>query len=210
MRAFYFFALLLIGLASSDMLSAQRFSAMLNVEAFDINRAESDSQSVNLTDYDGSVSFSGNLRLFTQRNWAYRFGLGWQNIEYRIDDGLTTNYEAERNNFTFTLGLERHFDLGLVTIYPGIYVPITYVGEDKILESNLQLTESIRNGDFHAGLGFITGINVQLLKIIRTGVEFNLGYQQFKQDVVEPFQDDREIKIRNIGFSTQFVIGIAL
>lgn len=196
------FALFLI----SSSLDAQKISTTLNVQTFEINKTDDNSNS--LKKYDGNISFSANFRFFTEKKWAYRLGAGWQNIEYRIDDGLDTDYKAKRNNYTAIFGLEKHFNVAIFDIYPGVYVPVTYKGSDKIIDSPAtHLFDGVANKDFHAGLGFMTGVNLKIFKVIRIGAEFNLGYEQFKQEVID--QIDEGIKIKNIGFSTDFVIGVA-
>ncbi len=187
---------------------AQRIGANLNVQTFEINKADDVSNLNSLKNYDGNISFSGNLRFYTAKKWAYRIGAAWQNIEYTIDGGLETDYKAKRNNYTAILGLEKHFNLAIFDIYPGVYIPITYKGQDKLLDApSTYLLDGISNGDFHAGLALMTGVNVKILKFLRVGAEFNLGYEQFKQEVIDQIGDG--IKVKNIGFSTDFVIGIA-
>lgn len=190
----------------SFSLDAQKISATLNVQAFDINKTDADN--ANLKSYDGNVSFSGNLRFYTDKKWAYRIGAGWENIEYKINDGLDTDYAAKRNNYTAIFGLEKHFNIAMFDIYPGVYIPVTYKGSDKLIDgAATHIFDGVSNGDFHAGLGFMTGVNLKILSFLRIGAEFNLGYEQFKQDVVDNFNEG--VKIKNIGFSTDFVIGIA-
>lgn len=207
----YLYLLTFIFLAFTINANAQKVGVYLNVQALDINFAEDESaDSINLTDYNGAVSFSGNLRIFTEKKWAYRIGAGWKNIEYRVaGNGLETDYHAKRHNFTGILGLEKHFDVSIFDIYPGIYVPITYVGEDKLLGDTEEFFEGVKNGNLHAGLGFLLGVNLKILKVLRVGTEFTIGYERFKQDLSAQIESDERFRIKNFGFGTEVVVGFA-
>ena len=135
-------------------------------------------------------------------------GAAWENIEYTVSNGtVETDYNAKRSNYTAILGLEKHFNFAIFDIYPGVYVPITYVGKDRLIDTpSTYVFDAISNGDFHAGLAVMTGVNVKVLRFLRVGAEFNLGYEQFKQEVIDQIGDG--IKIKNIGFATDFVIGV--
>lgn len=191
----------------SNNVDAQRIGATINVQTFEINKTD-DNGFNKLNDYDGNISFSGNVRFYTPRKWAYRVGAAWQNIEYTIDGGLETDYKAKRSNYTAILGLEKHFNVALFDIYPGVYFPITYKGQDKLLDAPASyVLDGVSNGDFHIGTTVMTGVRMNLLGFLHVGAEFNLGYEQFKQEVID--QIGEGIKVKNIGFSTDFVIGIS-
>jgi len=207
----YLYLIIISFLVFNFTANAQRIGLNLNVQAFNINFADNeDGDSISLKNYDGSVSFSGNLKIFSEKKWAYRIGAGWQNIEYKVaGNGLETDYRAKRHNFTGILGLEKHFDIAFLDVYPGIYIPITYVGEDTLLGETDQFFEGVKNGNLHAGLGFLLGVNLKILKVLRVGTEFTIGYERFKQDLSSTIESDERFKIRNFGFGTEVVVGFA-
>ncbi len=109
-----------------------RFSLMLNIRAF--TQAEPiDDENDALYNLADVTAFSLNLRLFNIRQWAFRIGAGYQDIDYDISQGLQhPDYNALRRDYLLFLGIEKHFQLPIVDIYPGIIVPIVYVGDDEI------------------------------------------------------------------------------
>lgn len=194
-------SLLILGLGLTN-LQAQRISAMANVSSFDIDKVSSGSTEI---DYRGSTSLSANLRLFTRNKWAFRFGAGVDNLNYTVNDGIQTNYDARRQDLKGIFGIEKHFMLGPLDIYPGAYIPVTVVGEE-IIDDNLQ---SFQNGGVRSGLGVVLGANIRLLKIIRIGVEFDANYDNFQEAVGASVSDRSFVPIQGLNRTTALTVGFA-
>jgi hypothetical protein len=194
---------LLILLATLGTTQAQRVGLNFNFSSFDIDKASSGNTVI---DYQGSTSLSANLRLFTQGKWAIRFGAGVDNLKYTVSDEINTNYSAVRQDMKGILGLEKHFVLAdRLDIYPGVYVPIIVTG-DEIIQDNY---DNVTGGGVRAGLGVLLGANVKLFKIFRVGVEFDAGYDHFKEGVWQAAQNRSFVPIRGINHSTAFTVGLA-
>ncbi|MEM6807338.1 MAG: hypothetical protein AAF696_38405 [Bacteroidota bacterium] len=196
-----FFSAVGIFLLSYSPLQAQRFSAVLNISNFNIDNVSSGNTNI---DYEGSTSLLLNARFFTQKNWAFRFGVGLDNLTYTVGDSLMTDYNARRRDLTGVFGIEKHFKIAFLDFYPGLFVPVTVVGED-ILEENF---DNIQNGTFRAGLGFVAGINARLLKILLVGVEFDATFDDFKTGFWQGVNDLSFAPISAVNYSTSFTIGV--
>ena len=124
---------------------------------------------------------------------------------------LTEAIASERDNITLYLGLEKHFGRGLLIPYMGVYVPITYNGNNKVIDN---LTDNVvdqwTNGDIKTGFSLLAGANLKLFKVLRLGAEFNLGFEQFKNEIISPLQDKNEsVKLKNLEYNTEITIGFA-
>ncbi|MEO0468597.1 MAG: hypothetical protein AAF206_03175 [Bacteroidota bacterium] len=182
---------------------AQKISLVANIGSFD-NDIVTSSGNVN---YTGSVSGSLNFRYFTRKKWAWRIGAGVNDLEYTASGlNIATNYSARRQDLTGIIGVEKHFNLAMFDIYPGIYVPITIVGDD-IIANNAQ---SIRNGDMVAGLGVVLGGQLKLLKILRVGLEFNATYRDFQTAVGRSIDSRSFVPFNGLQYNTNFTVGVAL
>ena len=198
-----FLSLALLSITAFAPLQAQRISAMLNFSDFHINDLSNAGTQI---DYAGSSSVGLNLRVLPNKKWAIRGGVGLDNLTYTVDgDGINTSYQAQRQDLKGVIGLERHFKLPLVTVYPGIFVPVTVVGED-IVNDNLQ---NIQNGNVRAGFGVMLGANLRLLKIFRVGVEFDATYDNFRSGVWESVDQLSLVPFKGISHNTSFVVGVA-
>lgn len=206
MKRHFPFSLLAVALLSLMALpmQAQRISATLNVSSFQIDQANNSST---IIDYSGSSSLGLNLRYYTKNKWAIRAGAGIDNLQYSVGDGVQTDYQARRQDIRGVLGLEKHFMLGPLDIYPGVFVPIVVAGEEDILGSNYQ---SIQKGDMRAGFGVLMGANIRLLKILRLGVEFDATYDNFKEGVWDGIDQRSFVPVRGINPNVAFTLGIAL
>lgn len=190
----------LFGISSSQ---AQKLSLTANFSGFDIDRVNSGSTTL---DYAGSTSLSANLRLYSQKKWALRAGVGVDNLQYTVGDGISTNYAARRQDLKGILGVEKHFVLAnFIDIYPGVYIPIVVVGDD-IINDNYA---NISNGNIRSGLGFVAGANIKLFKILRLGVEFDASYDNFKEGFWETVDTQSFAPIRGINHTTNFTLGVA-
>ena len=188
---------------------AQRFSLDTHIKAFGIEKV----QAVDSTQasYTGETSFSVNAKFYDQNLWAFRIGAGLDKLSYQIGDSLDTNYDVLRDNITLYLGLEKHFGRGLIIPYVGVYVPITYNGNNKVIDN---LTDNVvdqwTNGDIKTGFSLLAGANLKLFKVLRLGAEFNLGFEQFKDEIISPLQDKNEsVKLKNLEYNTEITLGIA-
>jgi len=202
MNKLSFFLLLILSTAFVS-LQAQRVSLTANFSSFDIDRASSNTANIS---YAGSTTLTGNLRILSEKKWALRLGAGVDNLTYRVEDGVSTNYQARRQDLRAIIGVEKHATIAnFLTIYPGAYIPIIVVGEDKI-SANFQ---NIKNGNVRAGLGVVLGANIRLFKILRVGVEFDASYDNFKEAVWESADQLSLVPIRGINHTTAFTLGVA-
>lgn len=196
-------SLLVVSMLASQDLMAQRVSLMANFSSFDIDQVSNGSTEI---DYAGSTSLTANLRLFNDRHWAVRVGAGVDNLNYHVSDGVTTDYQAQRQDLKGILGLEKHFQIGdFMDIYPGAYVPIIIVGEEKI-QANY---DNITNGGVRSGLGVVLGANIRLFRIMRVGVEFDASYDAFRQTVWESVDQTSLVPFSGINHTTAFTVGFA-
>lgn len=195
--------ILFAALFATHSVMGQKISATANLSSFRINQAQSDVADIN---YAGSTSASVNLRYYTKNKWAFRVGAGIDNLNYEVNNGLTTDYQARRQDIKGILGLEKHFKVAMLDIYPGVYVPITKVGDDDIDSANLP---SISNNNYHAGLGVLLGANIKFLKIMRVGVEVDATYDNFKTAVWESAESLSFAPIKGINFNTALTVGVA-
>mgnify|MGYP006243859151 FL=1 len=140
-----------------------------------------------------------------------RIGAGLDKLSYQIGDSTNTNYDVLRDNITLYLGLEKHFGRGLLIPYLGVYVPITYNGNNKVIDNLTDnVVEQWTNGDIKTGFSVLAGANLKLFKILRLGAEFNLGFEQFKDEIIMPLQDKNEsVKFKNLEYNTEITLGIA-
>ncbi|MEZ4777573.1 MAG: hypothetical protein R3D00_30640 [Bacteroidia bacterium] len=182
---------------------AQRVSATMNFSSFNIDEVSAPNTQIN---YQGSSSVSANFRYFTKNKWAYRFGAGVDHLDYTVGDGVNTNYEARRNDLKGIFGIEKHFMIGKsLDIYPGAYIPVVVVGDDK-LSANL---DNITNGGIRSGLGVVLGANLRVLKIFRVGVEFDATYDDFSTGVRSSVNELSFVPVKGINHNTAFTVGVA-
>ncbi|MEL6191442.1 MAG: hypothetical protein AAFR66_05305 [Bacteroidota bacterium] len=185
--------------------TAQKFSATVNVSQFKLDKVDSEVADIN---YQGSSSIGVNLRYYTDNKWAFRLGAGLDNLQYEVGGGITTDYQARRQDITGVFGIEKHFMVGdnkWLDIYPGAFIPVVVVGED-VVQSNLS---NISNGNVRAGLGVLLGANVRVLKILRLGVEFDATYDNFKNQVWESAETLSLAPVKGINVNTAFTVGVA-
>lgn len=182
---------------------AQRISATANISSFNINKSDSDVADIN---YSGSTSASVNLRYYTKNKWAFRVGAGIDDLKYDVGGGISTDYQGRRQDIKAVIGLEKHFKVAMLDVYPGVYVPITKVGDDDIATANLP---TIRNNNYHAGLGVLLGANIKMLKIMRVGVEVDATYNNFKTAVWESAESLSFAPMKGINLNTALTVGVA-
>ncbi|OWY23372.1 hypothetical protein BVG80_08585 [Sphingobacteriales bacterium TSM_CSM] len=187
---------------------AQRVSIIGNVKAFGIDKVGGeDSTQVN---YKGETSFSVNLRIFDNNLWAFRLGAGLDKLKYQFGDSSYTNYDVVRKSITAYLGLEKHFEAGPFTPYLGVFVPITFNGEDSVKDNLSGIVDQIDNGDISAGFSLLGGLNLRLFKVLRIGGEASLGFSQFKEEVLRNLTNNPSaIKLKNLEFNTEITFGFA-
>lgn len=191
----------LLMLLGTSPLQAQRFSAVVGISGFRVDEANSGNTNI---DYEGSTSFLVNARYFTESKWAFRLGVGLDNLNYTVGDSVMTNYDARRRDLKGVFGVEKHFQLGFLDFYPGLFIPITVVGDD-IIQQNF---ENIKNDDIRASLGFIAGANAKILKIFLVGVEFDATFDDFQAGFREGVNDLSFAPIKGVNFNTAFTIGV--
>ncbi len=197
------FALALIAFVGFGSVQAQKFSALMNFNQYQPNIVTGGTN----IDYSGSVSTSLNLRYYTENKWAYRVGFGVDNLQYAVNGtDINTNYSARRQDLKGVIGIEKHFKLAFLDIYPGVYVPLTVVGEDKLTQN----LNNIQNGTMRAGLGLVGGAQIKLLKIFRVGVEFNATYDNFATAVRQSLDTQSTVPFKGMHTNTALVVGIAL
>jgi outer membrane protein W len=195
-----------LALASQEAF-AQRFSLMAYGSSFDLDSVSDASSAI---DYTGSLSLGLNARAFIKKKWAVRLGVGLDQLSYAVSsDSFNTNYEARRRDIKGIVGLERHFTLlsNRLDIYPGIYVPLTFVGEEEITAGNLQ---NLSGDDIRAGLGALVGVNLRLFERVLLGVEFDANYDDFDEAVRSTSGDLSQLSVSGISYTTTFTLGIGL
>lgn len=197
------FSLFFVAALGLNDLQAQRVSLTANVSGFNIDRVSSVGTDI---DYQGSTSLSANLRIYTKKKWAIRLGAGLDQLNYTVGDGINSDYDAKRKDIKGILGIEKHFVIAnFVDVYPGLFVPVTVVGED-LIDDNYK---NIQNGNLRAGLGAVLGANVKLFKILRLGVEFDATFDDFKEGVVKGVEEVSFVPISGINYKTAVTLGIA-
>lgn len=197
------FAVALFAFFGLSTVQAQRVSALMNFSQYQPNIVAGGTN----IDYSGSVSAGLNLRFHTKDKWAYRLGFGVDNLNYAVTGSdINTNYSARRQDLTGVFGIERHFKVAFLDIYPGVIVPVTVTGEDKLTQN----LNNIQNGSMRAGLGLVGGAQIKLLKIFRVGVEFNATYDNFRTAVRQSLDTQSTVPFKGMHYNTAFVVGIAL
>lgn len=212
-----FFALICfsISMLSVQTATAQKLGLNLNLQAFGGDKIE-DSDSINVN-FNNKSSLSANLRIYDKRKWAIRLGLGVSDLEYSILDsqGIQTNFDVARRNMTAYLGLEKHFDLPFIVPYVGVFVPVTFNGDDKVSEviNNIATgtVDQVKNGSVAAGFSVLAGAQLKLFKILRVGAEFNVGFDNFKGEVVDNLfaGQSADIRFKNLDYNTEITLGLA-
>ncbi len=210
--------LLILGIfciGNSTVCQAQKIGVNVNFKAFGIDKVQGqDSTTVDSTK-NNAVSL--NLRFYDKKKWAIRLGLGVSNLEYGFENGaVQTNYDVARRNMTAYLGLEKHFDLPLLTPYLGVFVPVTFSGDDKVTEvvNNFanSVGEQVPNGSVSAGFSVLAGAQFKIFRIIRIGAEFNGGFSSFKDEVIDNLLADGKrssIKLKNLDYNGEITVGVA-
>ncbi len=202
------FCLALLLVISSLQVNAQRVSLTGNFKTFGVQKVEGLS-GTNFK-YEGETAFSANLRFFDNNLWAFRIGIGSDKVSYKINDGFDTSYNIDHSSFTTYLGLEKHLNAGWLTPYLGVYVPITFNGNDDITDNSTGLVEQIDNGNIKTGFSVLAGGNIKLFRIFRLGIEGNVGFDQFKEEVIKPIgNDNSSVKWKNLDYNTEVTLGIA-
>lgn len=195
--------MLFLGLQQAQ---AQRLSATLNLNSLKKNDFTTSNGQFDL---DKSANVSLNLRYYTQSKIGFRAGVGVENLNYNLNTtaGVATDFQSKRKDLKGMFGLEWHPTLGKwMDIYPGMYVPITIVGED-LINSNIN---DLSNGGFSAGLGALLGFNVKVLKIFRAGVEFDAQYQNFKAATVDAFSNVSLQPYQRMNYTANFTFGVTI
>lgn len=187
---------------------AQKISVIANFKALDSERVEGDNGTS--VSYKGETSLSGNVRIFDKNLWALRVGVGVDNLKYEFaDNNMNTNYEVVRQNLTGYLGLEKHFKVAFLHPYAGVYVPITFNGEDEVKDIATDAKQQFDNGNIQAGFSILAGANVKLFRLLRLGLEFNAGFKHFKDEVIDNFSENSAIRFKNFDYNTEVTLGVA-
>jgi len=185
---------------------AQKFSAMVNINALTINNVQPNVDSLSVS-AEGTTDLSLNLRLFLKEKWAIRVGAGLERLRYTVNNGdVSTNYEAIRSDLKGILGFERHFKFSRFDFYPGVFVPIIVVGDDKIQDN----FENIKNGGVRAGFGVLAGLNVKIIGPLRAGVEFDTSFDSFKGTVWEAAQSQSTVPFRGLTYNLAITLGVQI
>ena len=198
-------------LAPHSSIQAQKVMATLNFKGLGITKAEAGDSTV--IDYDRELSVAANIRFFEKNQWAFRLGAGFNKLEYNIlgDDGITANFDVARKSMTAFIGVEKHFGKKAFRPFVGVFVPLTFNGDDQVRDIFSDFSEQIDNGGLKTGFAVLTGLNVRLFRVLNIGVEFNAGFDRFKSEVLDNLTQTKisNIKLRNLDYNTEFVIGVA-
>jgi len=189
-------------------LRAQDFSATLNISALNTNKFSADRQAVKVS-YDGGFAAALNLRLYSKHRWALRIGGGVENVNYSVTNSTnsTITYEGSRQNICGSIGLEKHLFAfnKKFNAYAGGFVPVVFVGDDKISATY----NNIANSASGAGLGIVLGGNMRI-EHVRFGLEYNWSYTQFKTSVWDNASTLSSASLRNTNKQLAVTIGILL
>lgn len=210
MKKFLLLTVLFFSFLSLQKVEAQTLGITANIKALNLNGLSADG--IDEINYSVLQSFSLNARLFNDRLWALRLGLGYEDVEYTVDDassegGAFASYLANRNNYIFLIGLEKHFELpGGFSFYPGILVPITKNGAETY--EPLLSSEDVGNDGWRTSLGVVLGANVRFLRILHLGAEMQMTYDSFRQDVLSDILTPSAIDVDQLSWRTEFTIGV--
>ncbi len=185
---------------------AQRLSLTANVNLFANGEGTEDLDDIDLS-LDEQRAYSLNLRLYDKNLWALRLGVGTDKLTYNIEDQSSNIDEVVRENLTAFIGLEKHFNVLFLSPYAGVYVPVTFNTKDVLGSTE----ESFKNGDVTAGFSVLAGANIKLLKFLRVGAEFNVGFSRFKSGVFDPLisGDASDISLNRLDYNTEITVGVA-
>jgi len=194
----------------TDTMQAQNFGLTANVKGLNLNNLSA--SEIDEIDYSVLKAFSLNLRLFNDNLWAIRIGAGYEDVQYTVeeetgDGGDFASYLANRNNYLFLLGLEKHFELpGGFSFYPGIIVPITKSGAESY--EPLLVDDPLSNDKWRTALGVVLGANIRFLRILHLGAEMQMTYDSFKQEVLSDILQPSEIDVDQLSWRTEFTVGV--
>ena len=201
---------ILLAALSGQSLQAQSVGLMAQFRALGVKKVEATDGTI--SEYQGSTTVSGNLRLFTKDLFTFRAGLGVTNMRYVVGGdagGVATNYDAVRRNLTGYLGLEKYFVIGLIEPFVGVYVPITFNAENTFEDNLGNVVEQYENKSIQVGAGVVGGVNLRLLKILRLGVSANVGFERFKEEVIENVNDQPiGVRFKNLEFMPEVGVGV--
>jgi len=191
------YTLLIIG--NFYVANSQSFSLIGNVKAISVETI-TPIDSTNIA-FEGKLGFSVNLRIFTDGLWAFRGGLGIDNLRYKIQKDVSTDYEMKRQDLVAYLGLEKHFNFLSLNPYIGVAAPIKINTEDILGTAN----QSYNNGSVSAGLMLLAGVSYQALGVLRLGVEANISYNKFRAELLS----NRIFDLNRLDYNTEFTVGVA-
>ena len=199
--------LLMFSFFSLTDVQAQKVSLTANFKAFGVDKVEG----INGTEVaaQGRTSISGNLRLFSKNLWALRLGAGIDNLNYTVGDGVQTNFDVLREDIEARVGVEKHFNLAFLNPYLGLYVPFHINSKDNVTNNVNGVQDQFENESFTTGLNVVAGANLKLLKVLRLGAEFNAGFNQFKDEIVDNIIKGESVTIKNLDIGTEITLGIA-
>lgn len=208
MKKLILWTFLLAGMAQYGY-AQQHVSAIMHFKSFGIDKVEG-ADGTKAT-YKGATSLSGNLRIFDKNQFAFRAGIGVNNIEYQFTtDSLNTNYDAVRKNLTAYLGVEKYFSVGVLEPYIGVFVPINFNATNNITNIAGDASEQIKDGSVSAGFSITGGLNLKLFRFLRIGVGGDLGFSNFKEQVLDNLTTEPSaIKLKKLDVSPVFTVGLA-
>lgn len=181
-------------------LNAQRIGVTMNVNPVTSNKVSGDDASfINL---EGSTNLSLNLRYYTDSKFAFRAGAGIENLKYSFQDGLATDLSTKRRDMKFLAGVEWHPTLGsFIDIYPGLYIPLTFIGDES--------TSTSESSPFSAGVGGVLGANIRLLKFLRLGVEYDAKFESFSSATADAISEGSFRPLGRINSNFNITMGVA-
>lgn len=181
-------------------LNAQRIGVTMNVNPVTSNQVSGQSSSfINL---EGSTNLSLNLRYYTDSKFAFRAGAGIENLKYSFTEGLATDFSTKRRDMKFLAGVEWHPTMGsFIDIYPGIYVPLTFIGNES--------TATTEASPFSAGIGGVIGANIKLLKFLRLGVEYDAKFESFSSATADAISEGSFKPLGRINSNFNLTMGVA-
>ncbi|MFK7970339.1 MAG: hypothetical protein AB8F95_08230 [Bacteroidia bacterium] len=181
-------------------LQAQRIGLTLNANPVTSNQINGNNSSfINL---EGSSNISLNLRYYTESNFAFRVGAGIENLKYSFSEGLSTDFDAKRRDMKFMAGIEWHpTKSSFIDIYPGLYIPLTFIGEEG--------PSADPSSPFSTGIGGVIGANIKVLKFLRFGVEYDAKYESFRSATAEAVTQGSFRPLGRINSNFNLTMGVA-
>lgn len=173
-------------------------------------------------DYDKNFTYGVSVKAQTKNNVAFRAGLNLSNVSYtnRIHHYQSNpfQYTADRQDIIINLGVEKVFNAhDRVDIHLGAFAPIQINGKSEITsvisgqeEKSIDFVTETTQAKPAIGLGMATGFNVEILKVLRVGMELQPTYSRFSYSVDNNNSEAiNDIKYGQFNMNMMLSVGVA-